>query len=211
MAENVMTVDQIIEAATNFVEEHGAPALTMRALGRELGADPTVVYRHFSDKADLLAAVGSSLLKTVDLSDALSAPTTRERMYRAIHQVRRTIMSKPEVGLLMMMNSDDPSAVSWIMKWGVSQLREFGFTEKDLATSYQLIIGYTFGMTCFDTCSRPDPLEVRRRWLRNAGIPEFDEVSQSSESIAALNETVFDLGLNALLDQIEEMAAAARA
>jgi AcrR family transcriptional regulator len=208
MAEKMLNMTQIIEAATNFVEAHGAQALTMRALGRELGADPTVVYRHFTDKADLLAAVGSSLLKAVDLSAAVTASTTRERIRQSILEVRRTIMAKPEVGLLMMMNGDDPAAVSWIMKWGVSQLRELGLKGKDLALGYQLLVGYTFGMTSFDTCSRPDPLAVRRQWLRNVEISEFDQVSETPEAIAELNEAVFELGLAAVLDQLEEMGSA---
>jgi AcrR family transcriptional regulator len=207
VVDKTVLTSQIIEAAADFIEAHGANALTMQALRRELGIDPSDVYRHFSDRAELLAAVGSSLLKTIDLSTAISAPTTRERIRCAVKQVRRTIMSNPEVGLLMMMNGDDPSAVSWIMKWSVNELRDLGLTGSDLVIGYQLIVGYTFGMTSFDTCSRPDPLDVRRRWLRNVEITEFDEASHSSDSVAELNETVFDTGLDALLDRLEEMAA----
>jgi AcrR family transcriptional regulator len=210
MADKPFTMNQIIEAATSFVETHGAQALTMRALGRELGADPTMVYRHFKDKADLLAAVGSSLFNSLDLSDALSASTARQRLRRSILEVRSAIMDRPEVGLLMMMNGDDPAAVGWLLKWGVEQLRELGLSGADLARGYQLLVGYTFGMTSFDTSSRPDPLEVRRRWLRNAEIHEFMEVSETREQIAALNEAVFELGLDALLDQLEAMATSQR-
>jgi AcrR family transcriptional regulator len=210
MADKSFTMNQIIEAATSFVETHGAQALTMRALGRELGADPTMVYRHFTDKADLLAAVGSSLFDSLDLTDALSAPTARQRIRRSALEVRSVIMDKPEVGLLMMMKVDDPAAVGWIVKWAVEQLRELGLSGSDLVLGYQLIVGYTFGMTSFDTSSRPDPLEVRRRWLRKAEIREFMDVSETREQIAALNEKVFELGLDALLDQVEAMATSPR-
>ena len=36
---------EIVSAATDFIEQYGVVALTMRALGKHIGADPSVVYR----------------------------------------------------------------------------------------------------------------------------------------------------------------------
>ena len=47
----------IIEAALNIGSKEGGSALTFSRLGKELGADPTSVYRHFRDKDELVVAL----------------------------------------------------------------------------------------------------------------------------------------------------------
>lgn len=53
----------ILDAARSIAEREGLDGLTFQAIGRELGAHPTSVYRHFRDKDELL----------LDLIDALRA------------------------------------------------------------------------------------------------------------------------------------------
>ena len=60
-----LTRPAIVEAATTLVRHGGPGALTMKALGHELGADPSAVYRHVEDKDELLRAVGDRLLDGV--------------------------------------------------------------------------------------------------------------------------------------------------
>lgn len=47
----------LIEAALSLIDEKGAKALTVRQVARRAGVSHTAPYRHFKDKADLLAAV----------------------------------------------------------------------------------------------------------------------------------------------------------
>jgi len=47
----------LLQAALRTIQKHGVPALTLRAVGEELGVSRTALYRHFADKAALLAAV----------------------------------------------------------------------------------------------------------------------------------------------------------
>ncbi len=44
----------ILDAARAVAERHGLDGLTFQAIGAELGAHPTSVYRHFRDKDELL-------------------------------------------------------------------------------------------------------------------------------------------------------------
>src|SRR4051794_39854993 len=52
----------IVDAAIRVMDADGLDALTMRRLGREMGADPTAMYRHFRSKDELLLAVCDRLL-----------------------------------------------------------------------------------------------------------------------------------------------------
>jgi AcrR family transcriptional regulator len=47
----------LIEAGLKLIEEKGVRALTLREIGSRVGVSRMAAYRHFSDKADLLAAI----------------------------------------------------------------------------------------------------------------------------------------------------------
>jgi AcrR family transcriptional regulator len=207
MSSESLKSEHIIDAAVLFIEKEGVAALTMRALGRELGVDPSVVYRHFVDKSDLLAALGSALLNEIDLAFAMSASTPRERLKLAVSEVRRVMQAKPVTGLILANSGNNPPGTQVeIVHWSVQQLREIGLTGVNLVVGYQVLEGFVLGMTSYDISSQPNPLEVRRQWFRQAEIAEFDDISHSTDEIAAINEKTFQFGLNAILDKIELLA-----
>ncbi len=47
----------LLREAANTMQAHGVERLTLRAVGDRLGVSRTALYRHFADKATLLAAV----------------------------------------------------------------------------------------------------------------------------------------------------------
>jgi AcrR family transcriptional regulator len=61
----------LLEAAVRTIQKHGVSALTLRAVGDELGVSRTALYRHFADKSALLTAVaaeGFRMLRTALLA-----------------------------------------------------------------------------------------------------------------------------------------------
>ena len=58
----VLSEELIVETALRLIEEHGAEALSVRRLGRALGADPTSLYRYFRHTDDLMLAVADELI-----------------------------------------------------------------------------------------------------------------------------------------------------
>jgi AcrR family transcriptional regulator len=49
----------LLQAAVRTIHTHGVDGLTLRGVGSTLGVSRTALYRHFTDKAALLAAVGA--------------------------------------------------------------------------------------------------------------------------------------------------------
>jgi AcrR family transcriptional regulator len=47
----------LLAAALRTIQKQGVHALTLRAVGKDLGVSQTALYRHFTDKSALLAAV----------------------------------------------------------------------------------------------------------------------------------------------------------
>jgi AcrR family transcriptional regulator len=58
----VLTEELIVDTALRLLKEAGTDALTVRRLGRALGADPTALYRYFRDTDDLLLAIADELI-----------------------------------------------------------------------------------------------------------------------------------------------------
>lgn len=49
----------LLQAAVRTIQKHGEGALTLRAVGDELGVSRSALYRHFADKSALLTAVAA--------------------------------------------------------------------------------------------------------------------------------------------------------
>src|SRR5512145_1581524 len=62
----------LLQAAVRTIGTHGIDGLTLRAVGSSLGVSRTALYRHFADKAALLAAVAAEGFRTlrVELEEA---------------------------------------------------------------------------------------------------------------------------------------------
>ncbi|WP_405670059.1 TetR/AcrR family transcriptional regulator [Streptomyces sp. NBC_01530] len=58
----VLSEELIAATALRLIEEHGAEALSVRRLGRALGADPSSLYRYFRHTDDLMLAVTDELI-----------------------------------------------------------------------------------------------------------------------------------------------------
>lgn len=65
---------QVVAAALAIVDRDGLPALTMRALGRELGVDPMAAYHHVPNKAAVLDGVVEAVWSELDLPDPSDQP-----------------------------------------------------------------------------------------------------------------------------------------
>ncbi|QTG82086.1 TetR/AcrR family transcriptional regulator [Arthrobacter crystallopoietes] len=57
-----LTRQSIVAAALRILDEDGNPGLTFTRLGKELGASPTAMYRHFPSRDEIVIAVADELI-----------------------------------------------------------------------------------------------------------------------------------------------------
>jgi AcrR family transcriptional regulator len=62
-----LPLDRILGAALELVDEQGAEALSMRSLAQRLESGTATLYRHFANRAELVATVVDRMLGEVDL------------------------------------------------------------------------------------------------------------------------------------------------
>src|SRR4051812_2144115 len=90
--------DRIIAAASNYIEEHGLPALSMRKLGAELGVEGMSLYRYVPGREALLDALVEAIVDEMYLDeDVLQEPEHgwQDFLQRLAHGVRRIALSHP--------------------------------------------------------------------------------------------------------------------
>jgi AcrR family transcriptional regulator len=69
----------LVDAAVDMIREHGVQALTLRSVGAWVGVSRTALYRHFDDKAALLARVASEGFRRLHAALAKAIATASRR------------------------------------------------------------------------------------------------------------------------------------
>jgi AcrR family transcriptional regulator len=62
-----LPMDRILGAAVELLDEEGAEALSMRSLAQRLGSGTATLYRHFSNRSELVSLVIDQILGEIDL------------------------------------------------------------------------------------------------------------------------------------------------
>ena len=69
-----LPLDRIVTAAVDILDEQGAEALSMRSLAQRLGSGTATLYRHFSNRSELVATVIDHIIGEADLdAEAMAA------------------------------------------------------------------------------------------------------------------------------------------
>ena len=197
--------DDFLLAAFQIADSLGLSALTMRALGDQMGVDPTAIYRHFPSRESLIDAMLDRILaEAAREPDPLLSP--RERIASVATNARRTFRAHPNVtGALAMATGDFPSGLT-ITRLMVSALRDMGLRGEDLVRMYQVFEGYILGSSVFDTGGYPETFVIRQMRYRLIGEPEFVEVATTAEDVERVTEAAFLETIDVLLDRCERLA-----
>lgn len=194
--------DAIARAALAFVEENGADALTVRALGQATGQHHTAVYRHYRSKNELLSAVlGIVLEEGMAQIGALPADPS-EQLFVLLRTLRSVFHDHPTVTVVYLLPSEviaESDAAVRYQELVVAALRQLGLRGPELLVRYQMIESFVLGASVFDFGGAPDHLESRRRRHRLLQDTDFAEVSRDTAGVDALNEAAFEHALEVLV------------
>lgn len=207
MTRMTTTSDTLAHAALVFVDEYGVEALTIRALGKQVGMHHTAVYRHYRSKNELLRAVlaiviGDAFAKAGPLPEDLE-----KRLIAIVLGLRSALHAHPAVTaayLLPVETLADSEAVTEIQHLAVQALRELGLEGHDLVVRYQMLESYVFGASIFDFGGAPDHITSRSRRHKMTADYEFTTLGSSEERVDAVTESAFELGLITLVKACAE-------
>lgn len=125
----------IVEAAFRMVDDDAEAELTMSRLGRELGADPSAVYRHFHSKDELLRAMADVMMRDA-LSDVEPTDDPIEQLRRMAWALRRSFLRRPRLTRVLLVRFTGGEAEE---SWAMVALRAVESLGFDAATSVDVV------------------------------------------------------------------------
>ena len=138
--------EAILDAAMHLCSPEGGGVLTFSRLGKELGADPTAVYRHFRDKDDLVLALTEKLIDealTVIAGSGLSHDQWREWLTLVARTVRAVHLARPALAVLGANRTTASPAETRSVEEIIAVLHRAGLPPVQAAECYRMLLDLT--------------------------------------------------------------------
>ena len=155
-----LSLDRIVTATLELVDEEGIGAATMRAVSERLGVRSMSLYRYVQDRDELLDAVVERIVNELgDDPEVQQQPADGWRPYLTgmAHGVRRYARAHPHAFPLV---ATRPPGAPWInpplrsLRWVerfLSGLAGEGFTDEQVLFAYRTFNGFLLGYLLLET------------------------------------------------------------
>jgi AcrR family transcriptional regulator len=195
---------QILLAALELLDREGLDRFSMRRLADELGVGTMTVYGYFRGKNEILDALVDAAASQQVLEISEEGPW-RTRLRELIMTIRQGLVEHPAIVELRYRRPLLSPGALQLTELGVRILLDAGFSKRDAARFYRVLFVYTFGFSAFG----PDAASEAERELAFAALsalpagryPALVEAAREAAETMA-DETLFELGLDALLEQL---------
>ncbi len=211
----VLSREAILEAAMRLCSPEGGGVLTFSRLGKELGADPTAVYRHFRDKDDLVLALTAMLIEEAEAQvdrAALSHDQWREWLTATARTVRAVHLARPALAVLAANRTTASPAETESVEEIIGVLHRAGLPPVEAAECYRMLIDLTLAFVQSTAAFLILEPEVQAKddaaWAVKYGLlpaEQFPLLHAGSARLTELfrnDDEVFELVLETFLDGV---------
>lgn len=163
----------------------------MTRLGRELGATPSAVYRHFRSKDDLLLAMADVMLEEA-LATFAESGSPVENLRRLMWALRRSYLRRPGLAPLVYCRFTGGEAQTRAMLAVMHNLAELGYGQQECVVRGRAIEEMTFAhiASTADVVSLPTEIIAKEMPLARAYF--LEEATPTPMSDAALRASVLE-------------------
>lgn len=209
-ARDSLNREVILDAALRIAERDGLDGLTFGALGRELGAHATAVYRHYRDKDELVLEMIDELRAR---SYGVHEPTGdwRADLRSLAGHIREHYHRYPRLAQQMSTRSTRRAIEFANVEFALDALGRAGLHDADAVLHLRLFGNYVRAMAAHEAAVGELEPDLRAkdfvRWQVDAvrlDPATFPGVTRLAPAMLAMDDPrVFDRGLELLLDAIE--------
>jgi TetR/AcrR family transcriptional regulator, tetracycline repressor protein len=204
---NALTRERVIGAALAIVDRDGLDALTMRALGRELGVDPMAVYHHLPNKAAVLDGVVEAVLAEVPLRTDPALDWT-ERLAALARRYRDALRAHPNALPVVATRTDVTPPALAILDRAVEILLDAGVEPRRALLAVHALSCFVVGHALDELglgadAGEPGAAARQRELVASGAYPTLARAA--TEAADAGPEDSFELGLAALLRGLSEI------
>ncbi|MGI9187880.1 MAG: TetR/AcrR family transcriptional regulator [Gaiellales bacterium] len=204
-----LTRTRILDAAERLADEGGATAISMRALGAELGADPTAVYRHFPSREAILLALTDRMFG--ELAAVFTATDDwRADLRRVMLEAQGVYTRHSDLALALARQPWDSPVQEAGTEFILDALTRAGLRGRDLGLMLHVVVTVISGAGLFFALDRSLHEEHSREELRavHAELP----ASTHPHTVAAAadlfppEQAIYEALVESTLDGIERRA-----
>lgn len=209
-AETPLTRDTVLRVAIDLADTGGIEALSMRALGRQLGVEAMSLYNHVASKDDLLDGIVDMVIAEIELP----APDAdwRDAMRARAVAARAAFARHPWAARLIDTRISSGSGRLRYLDAIIGVLRRAGFTVELALRAFSLIDSYIYGFgrqslhaAASDGGDVP-AAEAFAQTLPAGAFPYLAEVAATSAASPGYDATAdFAFGLNLILDGLQRV------
>ena len=196
---------QIVEAALGLLDREGLDGLTMRSLGQELGIGTMTVYGYFRSKDELLDSVVDAGAEQI----ATEPPTGpwKAQLRALLLSMRQSLAEHPGVVELRFKRPIVSPGALELTEAAMLILRDAGFDSRTAARVYRVLFIYTFGFSAFGPGDEAADSEQTKTAIEALPPDRFPALSAAADEAAAAmaDQTLFEFGLDLLLDSVERL------
>lgn len=211
-----LTKDSVISAAIDLADRDGLDALTMRRLGARLGVQAMSLYKHVSNKDQILDEIVEHVFGVIELPD-VEASWQQAMRWRA-HSARRVLCRHSwAIGLLESRGATGPASMRYVDSI-LGCLRAAGFTLQDSAHAFWILDSFVYGHVLQETRMSVSQHEESPGGARlpaeRAGFTDYPHLAAlAAPAISAQFsfDQEFDIGLDLIIHGLERIAAPSRA
>lgn len=199
-------LDRIVATALQIVDDEGAEALSMRTLAQRLGSGTATLYRHFTNRAELIAQVVDLVSGSVEI-DPLRLRTMpwQEACKAVAYAMFDALRQHPNVAPLMVQEVPiGPNALA-TREAMIALLLDNGFPPALAARSYATLARYILGFAIQLTSTHDDAGLAQA--FHNLDPNEFPATVKVADHLPVQLDDEFAFGLELIIDGLAQTVA----
>jgi AcrR family transcriptional regulator len=202
-------LDRIVATALQIVDDEGADALSMRSLAQRLESGTATLYRHFANRAALIAQVIDRVFGEVDLNaEEVSAAPWRESCQMVAQAMFDALSRHKRVApLLVEQVPIGPNAMA-LREKGIALLLDNGFPAQLAVRSYatlsHYVLGFAIQLNGDGAAGQIDDAQLSAIF-RGLDPSEFPATAAVADSMPVPLEDEFAFGLELILEGLSRL------
>lgn len=211
LARATLSRELIVEAAERVARRDGLDQLTFRSIGKEIGAHPTSVYRHFRDKDELVLELIDTLRARSYGGTLKSSGDWRNDLRHVAEVIRRHYLNYPEFALDMASRTTRRSTEFSNVEFALGALKRAGLDPAEAAICLRAYGNMIRSVAAMEASMQTLPPETRAAddlaWqVEYRALPddEFPNIAEHRDQLTTLSDPrIFDTVVEMMLDAIE--------
>ena len=201
-----LTRERVLREAVRVADENGIEAVTMRRLGQLLGVEAMSLYRHVTDKEDLLDGIADLVM--AEIEPPIADPDWRAGLRRSAISARDALRRHPWAGPVIESRLRPGPARLRYLDAVIGVLRAAGFSLPMVANAFMALDSHIYGFTMQEQTTplvledAPEMVAMLARTI----FADYPNVFAMAELAAASPESIpvdFEFGLDLILDGLE--------